>query len=219
MGSVIQSFKNAIPDAKWIFYSNKTNEFSDDIDETTANQYIERISLVLKQTFDALSDKTLNTFVIYARKYNILLRIFENNTFIWAVVEKDKFNQDILTKLKDFAIEEVAPPETKEELVEEKAEEHPAEGVKEEVVKEEEAQKLSPEVLENFKKIASGYLGDFAGDIFKNVMEDLKISEDNLTKETLVNLCYGLERSAGMIVGPTKARKLADELLEKIKEE
>ncbi len=218
MHNAIQSFKDIIPDAKWIFYSNETNEFSEDIDETTANQYVERISLVLKQTFDALSDKTLNTFVIYAQKYNILLRIFENNTFIWAIIEKDKFNQDILIKLKNFTLkEEVAAPETKEKPVEEK-EEHPVEA-KEEVVKEKEAEKLPPEILNDFKKIASGYLGDFVGDIFKNVMEDLKISEDNLTKETLVNLCYGLERSAGMIVGPTKARKLADELLEKIKEE
>jgi len=219
MVNAIQSFKDAIPEAKWIFYSNETNEFSGDIDEATGKQYIERISLVLKQTFDALSDKTLSTFVIYTQEYNILLRVFENNTFIWAVIERDKFNQDIVTRLKEFTLKEVAAP-TSEEIPPGKSEEvSPEKTEKEAVTVKEELPKISPEVLENFKKIASEYLGDFVTDIFNNVMEDLKISSDNLTKESLVNLCYGLERSAGLLVGPTKARKLADELLEKIKED
>jgi len=215
MGKVIQEFKKIIPEARWIFYSNKNSEFSEDINETVGKQYIERISLVLKQTFDALSEKTLDTFVIYARKYNIFLKAFGNNTFLWAVVEKDKFGADMLIKLKDFTLpEEVSVPPVEEikKVPVEVEKEPPA-------VKKTEAPAFPSEILEDFKKVSAKYLGDFAVDIFENVMTDLKIEKDNLTKEILVNLCYGLERSAGMIVGPSKARKLADDLLERIKEE
>ncbi len=211
MVKAIEDFKKILPGAKWVFYSNGTDEFTEGIDETTGKQYVKRISLVLKQTFDALSEKTLNAFVIYAKNYNVVLRTFDDNTFIWAVVEKDKFNPEMLTKLKNFTLkkEATAPPVEEKEIKEEgppKAEE-------------EILPKLPPEILKDFEKTASEYLGDFATDILGNVMDDLKISKDNLTKESLINLCYGLERSAGMIIGPTKARKLADKLLEKIKEE
>jgi len=220
----IEEFKKNIPGAKWIFYSNGTDEFSEGIDETTGKQYIKRISLVLKQTFDALSEKTLNAFVIYAKNYNVLLRVFEDSTFIWAVIEKDKFNPGMLEELKNFTLKkEITAPSVEEK----ETREAPASAEEKEVltteIKKEPAEavlpKVSSEILKDFEKTAAGYLGDFTADIFGNVMDDLKISKDNLTKESLINLCYGLERSAGMIIGPTKARKLADELLEKIKEE
>ena len=77
---------------------------------------------------------------------------------------------------------------------------------------------LSPEFLKKLKDIAISHLGEFAEDVFNNTLQDLEIKEDHLTLDTMMEFIVEFEKAAGMLIGPSRAEKMKEEMLSLIKE-
>ncbi len=147
-----------------------------------------------------------------------------------AIIEKEKEPEIIEEKVEEVKKKEV---EVEEKVVEEKKvireevepkavekveikePEEEIEEVKEVVVKKE---ILSTKVLDSIEEIAGNYLGDFSLDIVSNVIEDSGIDKSKPTKDQVLGIARSLKDAASLIIGPTKAKKLNEDILKKIEE-
>jgi hypothetical protein len=224
----------------------------------SGKESLDRISLVLTQTFDAIGSlpfrqlvvngKNKKVFIFYYRNNffgvvtakdanveNILKYIYEKESEVRAkarvkerkevkavVEEKEKIEEEKVEKEAIIREEEEAE---KEEIKAEEAEAEvlKAEEEKEEVeeVKEVSVQKvvLSSKVIDDIEKIAGDYLGDFSLDIVSNVIEDSGVNREKPTKDQVLEVAQSLKDAASLIVGPSKAKKLKDDIMKKIEEE
>lgn len=248
-------------------------------------EVLDRISLVLTQTFDAIGALPFRQLIVKAKDKKVVV-IYYRNKFFGLVADKEENVENILKyiyekgsvlkarvkpketeveraiiekepeELKEKVEEEIEEPEViekkeiqKEEL-KEKEEEKAEEKVEEEeklekkVVKEEVKPKkvepvkveekiekpekvekvsvkkeiLSTKVLEYIEEIAGNYLGDFSLDIVSNVIEDSGIDKNNPTKDQVLGIAQSLKDAASLIIGPSKAKKLNQDILKKIEE-
>lgn len=265
------------------FSLSDPKEFVGDLEG--GQEVLDRISLVLTQTFDAIGALPFRQLIVKAKDKKVVI-IYYRNKFFGLVANKDESVENILkyiyekgsvlktrAKPKEEAVEraiiekekepekaeekieeKVEEPKTiekkeiqKEELkekVEEKIEEKVEEKVSEKVVKEEvkpekveevkveekiekpekiekvsvKKEILSTKVLENIEEIAGKYLGDFSLDIVSNVIEDSGIDKNNPTKDQVLGIAQSLKDAASLIIGPSKAKKLNQDILKKIEE-
>jgi hypothetical protein len=246
-------------------------------------EVLDRISLVLTQTFDAIGALPFRQLIVKAKDKKVVV-IYYRNKFFGLVADKDENVENILKyiyekgsvlktrakpkeeveraiiekeeepeKAEEKLEEKIKEPETaekkevKKEVLKEKAEEkveEKVEKVSEKIVKEEakpekvepvevkekieepeEIEKvsvkkeiLSTKVLEYIEEIAGNYLGDFSLDIVSNVIEDSGIDKNNPTKDQVLGIAQSLKDAASLIIGPSKAKKLNQDILKKIEE-
>ena len=76
---------------------------------------------------------------------------------------------------------------------------------------------LEPGVLDKILAIAEEFLGELGPDIFKNQMTDHKVNKDKLLRDPVMKLCYGLQKEAAMIIGPSAAKQMADKMMTLLK--
>ena len=264
------------------FSLSDSKEFFGDLEG--GQEVLDRISLVLTQTFDAIGALPFRQLIVKAKDKKVVV-IYYRNKFFGLVANKDENIENILkyiyekgsvlktrvkpteTEVERAIVEKEKEPEEKieekveepeiiekkevqreelkekakekiEEKVEEK-EEIPEKVVKEEVKPEkvepikveeeiEEPEKvekvsvkkeiLSTKVLEYIEEIAGNYLGDFSLDIVSNVIEDSGIDKNNPTKDQVLGIAQSLKDAASLIIGPSKAKKLNQDILKKIEE-
>jgi len=132
--------------------------------------------------------------------------------------EKEEEKEEEKEKEKEKVIEKVIKEEVKPEKVEtvkvaERIEE--PEKIKKVTVKKE---ILSTKVLDYIEEIAGKYLGDFSLDIVSNVIADSGIDKNNPTKDQVLGIAKSLKEAASLIIGPSKAKKLNQDILKKIEE-
>jgi len=248
-------------------------------------EILDRISLVLTQTFDAIGALPFRQLIVKAKDKKVVV-IYYRNKFFGFVADKDENVENILkyiyeqgsvlksrvktkeTKVERAIIEKEKEPEETEEKVEEKIskpekiekkeiqkeelkekeeekeKEKEEEKEKEKVIKEEvkpekvetvkvaerieEPEKikkvtvkkeiLSTKVLDYIEEIAGKYLGDFSLDIVSNVIADSGIDKNNPTKDQVLGIAKSLKEAASLIIGPSKAKKLNQDILKKIEE-
>jgi len=72
---------------------------------------------------------------------------------------------------------------------------------------------LEPAVLDKILAVAEEFLGELGPDIFQNQMTDHKISREKLLRDPVMKFCYGLQKDASMIIGPSAAKQMADKML------
>ncbi len=251
-------------------------------------EVLDRISLVLTQTFDAIgalpfrqlivNAKDKKVVIIYYRNKffglvankdenveNILKYIYEKGSVLKprvkakeakgerAIIEKEK-EPEVAEEKKEKLEERISKPEEiekkeiqKEELKEkeeEREKEKEKEKIVEKVIKEEEKPKkvetvkiaekieepekikkvtvkkeiLSTKVLDYIEEIAGNYLGDFSLDIVSNVIADSGTDKNNPTKDQVLGIAQSLKEAATLIIGPSKAKKLNQDILKKIEE-
>ena len=72
---------------------------------------------------------------------------------------------------------------------------------------------LEPAVLDKILAVAEEFLGELGPDIFQNQMTDHKISREKLLRDPAMKFCYGLQKDASMIIGPSAAKQMADKML------
>ena len=188
--------------ARVCFIIGPNNVLIGDVDKP--DEILQRVSLVLKQTLNALGIIPFRYITINGKNEYILL-IFKGKEIHGMVLpyslsleEGLRIYYEVAGKVKG----------EKEEIVEAP----PIEEMKEEVVL------LSPDILQKLKEIAISHLGDFAEDVFNNTLEDLEIKEDNLTMDTVMEFIVGFEKASGMLIGPSRAEKMKEEMLTLIKE-
>jgi len=188
--------------ARACFVIGPNNVLVGDMDKP--DEILQRVSIVLKQTLNALGIIPFRYITIHGKNEYILL-IFKGKEIHGMVLpyslpfeEGLRIYYEVAGKVK----------EEKEEVVEAP----PIEEMKEEVVF------LSPDILQKLKEIAISHLGDFAEDVFNNTLEDLEIKEDNLTMDNVMGFIVGFEKAAGMLIGPSRAEKMKKEMLTIIKE-
>jgi hypothetical protein len=231
-------------------------------------EILDRISLVLTQTFDAIGtlpfrqlvvkgkDKKVvivylrnNFFGIVAKKNenidNILKYIYEKESTLKVkakgkekkeekpvIIEEDKIftteieEEEIVereVKAKELETGKIAAKEwEKKEVkpVKVEAEKVEKERVEAGKVKEVSVQKavLDPKVIDYIEEIAGNYLGDFSLDIVSNVIEDSGIDRKKPTKDQVLGISQSLKDAASLIIGPSKAKKLKEDILKKIEE-
>ena len=133
---------------------------------------------------------------------------------------KEKTEEKVEEKIEEK--EEIPEKVIKEEIKPEKVEEVK---VEEKIEKPEKIEKvsvkkeiLSTKVLEHIEEIAGKYLGDFSLDIVSNVIEDSGIDKNNPTKDQVLGIAQSLKDAASLIIGPSKAKKLNQDILKKIEE-
>jgi len=145
-----------------------------------------------------------------------------------AIVEKEKEPEEEEEKLVEEVpeteeIKKTEAPGKEEKVVEEKVEPEKVEPVKEEPeeVKKVTVQKeiLSTKVLDYIEEIAGNYLGDFSLDIVSNVIADSGVDKNNPTKDQVLSIAQSLKDAASLIIGPSKAKKLNQDIMKKIEEE
>lgn len=76
---------------------------------------------------------------------------------------------------------------------------------------------LEPAVLDNILAVAEEFLGELGPDIFQNQMTDHKISKEKLLRDPVMKFCYGLQKDASMIIGPSAAKQMADKMMTLLK--
>ncbi len=78
---------------------------------------------------------------------------------------------------------------------------------------------LDAKIIDEIEKIAGNYLGDFSLDIVSNVIEDSGINREEPAKDQVLEVAQSLKDAASLIIGPSKAKKLKEEIMKKIEEE
>ncbi|MDP2808250.1 MAG: hypothetical protein Q8O74_08980 [bacterium] len=76
---------------------------------------------------------------------------------------------------------------------------------------------LEAAVLDNILAIAEEFLGELGPDIFQNQMTDHKISREKPLRDPVMKFCYGLQKDAAMIIGPSAAKQMADKMMTLLK--
>ncbi|MBI5806694.1 hypothetical protein HZA73_11740 [candidate division TA06 bacterium] len=72
---------------------------------------------------------------------------------------------------------------------------------------------LEPEVLDKILVIAEEFLGELGPDIFQNQMTDHKVNKEKLQRDPVMKFCYGMQKDAAMIIGPSAAKQMADKMM------
>jgi len=72
---------------------------------------------------------------------------------------------------------------------------------------------LEAEVLDKILVIAEEFLGELGPDIFQNQMTDHKVNKEKLLRDPVMKFCYGLQKDAAMIIGPSAAKQMADKMM------
>lgn len=203
---------------------------------------LERIKLVLNQTFDALDMTPFRQLIISGEEDKVMVMYYKNEELgilfsdsmeveeikrlIYEKAEGVEKKEEVEVEEKEStAEEEVAAEEevTAEEEVE--AEEEILLGeeveVEEEVPEKVEIEKelISPHIIERIEEISTKFLGDFSLDIVSNVIEDCELDKDNPTRDQILEITHELKNAASLIIGPSKAGELEDEIKRVIKEE
>lgn len=176
---------------------------------------LKRINLVLTQTFDVIGP--LRQLIINVGERRIIILNYREN-LIGVVASKENNVEDIKRYIyeKREEAEEVEVEEVKEA---EEAEEEKAVKVEEEEIEITVEQKiLEPQIVDKIEEIASQYLGYFSLDIVSNIIDDSDIDRNNPTKDRILEVTYSLKNAASLIIGPSKAEKLEEEILKIIKE-
>jgi len=222
----------------------------------SGKESLDRISLVLTQTFDAIGSLPFRQLVVKGKDKKVVIFYYRNN-FFGVVADKGENVENILKYIyeKESAVRAKARVKEKktERAVVEKKEKIEAEEVKKEEILEEEkeAEKeeiktkeeakvlkaeeekeeveeikevsvpkvvLDAKVIDDIEEIAGDYLGDFSLDIVSNVIEDSGINREKPTKDQVLEVAQSLKDAASLIVGPSKAKKLKEDILNKIEE-
>lgn len=76
---------------------------------------------------------------------------------------------------------------------------------------------LEAEVLDKILVIAEEFLGELGPDIFQNQMTDHKVNKEKLLRDPVMKFCYGLQKDAAMIIGPSAAKQMADKMMTLLK--
>lgn len=232
-------------DAQALFRLNEPFEYVGELEN--ADNALERIKLVLTQTFNALNIPPFKQFIIFGSEKTILI-IHHKEEIIGAVfpkkisiedAKKIIYEESELTKKKEEVsiIEEVMPSEEvlvgvdekileRESLIEGK-EEVPLEvsKEKEEESKEEskvitvEKEILAPTIINKISEIAHQYLGDFSLDIVSNVIDDSELDKENPTMDQVLEVINSLKNAASLIIGPSKAGELEKDILKLVEKE
>ncbi len=237
-----------------VFNLGPPKEFVGKLD--SGMEVLDRIDLVLTQTFDAIGSLPFRQLVVKGSDKKVVIFYYRNN-FLGVVANKGENVENVLKYIyeKESAVRakvrakgkktEEAVIEKKEKIEEEKvlkeevlAEEKEAE--KEEIkAKEAEAKALKVEeeeeveeikevsvpkvilgtkIIDDIEEIAGNYLGDFSLDIVSNVIEDSGINREEPTKDQVLEVAQSLKDAASLIIGPSKAKKLKEDILKKIEE-
>lgn len=219
--SIIENLLNETG-SRIIFYVGRKKVLFGNVENP--DETLECISIVFSQALDSLKEVTIREITIKGENENILL-ILKGKEILGFVLPKDTNKEDILRiyHTKEEEIFEELFPKKKEET--KKEETKKIEKTEKEVEKkvqpkiEEKEEKVFPsDILIKIREISTETLGDFASEIFDNIIQDLGITEDNIKKDKLMELVNELEKSAKMIVGPTKAGIMKDDILKHLKE-
>jgi hypothetical protein len=221
-------------DLKAAFKLGPPKEYAGDLDK--GEDVLERIDLVLTQTFDAIGSLPFRQLIVKGEDKKVVIIYYRNNFFgILAdtVVDVEKIlkyiyqkesqeRKEAKTKEKKTKIEEekIEEAEKKEEA---RAEEEKEAEIKEEKVEEEKEVSVSQVVLDSkimdeIEEIAGNYLGDFSLDIVSNVIEDSGVNKEEPTKDQVLEVVKSLKDAASLIIGPSKAKKLKEDIMKKIEE-
>jgi hypothetical protein len=76
---------------------------------------------------------------------------------------------------------------------------------------------LEAEALDKILAIAEEFLGELGPDIFQNQMTDHKISREKPQRDPVMKFCYGMQKDAAMIIGPSAAKQMADKMMTLLK--
>jgi hypothetical protein len=227
----------------------------------SGKEVLDRIDLVLTQTFDAIGTLPFRQLVVQGKDKKVIIIYYRNN-FLGIVTNKDENVEKILkyiyekgtllkaeVKVKEKEVkkpavekkEKIKVQEERKEAViskekeaeEEKIKAREAEARKLEAEKVEEEKKepeeikevrvpkvtLSSKIIDDIEEIAGNYLGDFSLDIVSNVIEDSGINRKEPTKDQVLEVAQSLKDAASLIIGPSKAKKLKGDIMNKIEEE
>lgn len=260
MANFINELKDAF-NLEATFDLGDPKEFVGKLDD--GKEVLERINLVLTQTFDAIGALPFRQLIVKGKDKKVVI-VYYRNSFLGIVAKKDENVENILkyiyekgsllkpvTKEKEEKVERaIIEKEREPEVIEQKVEEAKKKEVEEEVVEEKEVVReevvskavekveiketkeeieevkeivvkkefLSTKVLDSIEKIAANYLGDFSLDIVSNVIEDSGIDKSKPTKDQVLGIAQSLKDAASLIIGPTKAKKLNEDILKNIEE-
>ena len=200
-------------DAEVLFSLNEPFKYFGEL--RNADKSLERIKLVLIQTFDALNISPFKEFFIQGSEKTILI-IHHKEEIIGAVFSNKVMIEDAknLVYGKSELLEEEKISEKGVLIKEEKIPvEVPAEKREEESIEENkvitvEKEILTPEIIDKMTEIAQQYLGDFSLDIVSNVIEDSELDKDNPSMDQILEVINSLKNAASLIIGPSKAGEL-----------
>lgn len=217
-------------DVEVVFRLNEPKEYVGVLED--GNNALERIKLVLTQTFDVLGIPPSKQFIISGDGKTILIMHYKEDILGVSFTDKtdiEEVMEFVFKKSKpakakkeiEISEEEEAVPEEEEEVTEE------VEEVPEEVDKVPQKDKLvtvekkviAPVMIEKIEEIAHKYLGDFSLDIVSNVIEESDLDRENPTMDQVLYVTNSLKNAASLIIGPTKATDLEEDIFKIIKEE
>ena len=226
-------------DLKAVFKLSSPKEYVGELDK--GQEVLDRIDLVLTQTFDAIGALPFRQMVVKGKDKKVVIIYYRNNFFgiladkivdvekiLKYIYEKEsKERTEAKTKEKKVKAEPVE--EKKEEIVEETAaKEVEVQEEKEEEIKEEEVEEtkevsvskvvLDSKIIDEIEEIAGNYLGDFSLDIVSNVIEDSGVDRENPARDQVLEVAQSLKDAASLIIGPSKAKKLKEDIMNKIEE-
>jgi len=193
-------------DASIVFYAGKNKVILGDIQNP--DEIINRIYLILNQTLDALGGSPFATISLIGDKR--LFLIFKGKE-VYGVLVKGVKKDTLLRTFYDLEgeVKEKKLVEKPIEKIEEKTE------IPQEIT---EVTTYSEEDFNNIKNISANYLGDFTEEIVNNTIGDLGISREKLTRDNLLEFIYSLQKSAAMLIGPSKAENMKNEMINVLKE-
>jgi hypothetical protein len=237
-----------------VFNLGPPKEFVGKLD--SGMEVLDRIDLVLTQTFDAIGSLPFRQLVVKGKNRKVVIFYYRNN-FIGVVTNNSENVENILKYIyeKESAVRAKARARGKkaeEPVIEKKGKIEEEKVEKEEIIaeeieteeeeikeaeetkvikaeeKKEEAEEikevsvskvvLDSKVIDNIEQIAGDYLGDFSLDIVSNVIEDSGVNREKPTKDQVLEVAQSLKDAASLIIGPSKAKKLKEEILKKIEE-
>lgn len=202
------------------YFKENENFFSFTDQYKVPETRIKRISLVLTQTMDALGGMIFDRFLLEGEDKRISL--FSHDGGYCGIIFKNTVPymsiENIYSELISKApVAEEKPPEVKPEAVTPKPKVE-APKPKEKAPPEVKEDPIIPAtVFDEMGKILKDYLGDFSDTIFENQLSDLKIKTEPTPFSMLQKLCFSLQKSSAMLIGPSQARELVDKLLSLIK--
>ncbi len=163
--------------------------------------------VVLKQTLSALQGISFKKMIIKG-KDKISVFIQDSNRIIGYVAKREIDEEDLIKALN--------APVVEEEKVEEVAaveEEKKEEVVRESVAPKMEEKEIDAKAVKDIDAIAEEYLEDFAFDIIDNIKADIGLTDsDSYSSSFLLKYVNGIEQSASMLIGPTRAEEMKEKM-------